>query len=59
MVNEVSYDHVGRTSPNEQLQEQTGFVTNKAGLLQRNNPPLQNDPFHVEQWPQTLVFYVE
>ena len=34
MVNELSYNHLGLTSPDEQAQARTGFGTKKAGTLQ-------------------------
>ena len=34
MVNEIEYNHVGRTNPDEEAQGRTGFVTNKAGTQQ-------------------------
>ena len=35
MVIEVAYNHVGRTSPDEQAQGRIGFVENKAGTQKK------------------------
>ena len=40
MFNEVFYNRVGRTNPDEQALGRTGFVTNKAGTQQKICLPL-------------------